>query len=64
MKVLECHLCNSLFRSSEDHITVFKDGKGHNYCTRCSVFVFTFGIEGLSEVLDVIKNDVDKDNGH
>lgn len=67
MKVLECHLCGSLFRSNEQHITVY-GGNGAkdniNYCTRCSTFVFMYGIEGLDKILDVIKDAEHTDNGN
>jgi len=67
MKVLECHLCHSLFKSTEQHITVY-GGNGAkdniNYCTRCSTFVFMYGIGGLENVLDVIMDDEHKDNGN
>ena len=37
MKILECCKCHRLFRSTNDHITIyFGNGQSDNFCTSCT----------------------------
>ena len=67
MKVLECQLCGSLFKSTDGHISVFGGNNAKNvknYCTRCSTFIFTYGFEGLNKILEIENNAELEDNGN
>lgn len=52
MKVLECKRCHSLFKSSDNHLTIQFDRKCNNFCDDCSKTILMAALHGMDMIDD------------
>lgn len=55
MKVLECQRCHSLFKSSDNHVTIQLNRKPHCFCDECSTKILLAALHGMDVIDDYMK---------
>lgn len=55
MKVLECKRCHSLFKSTDDHVTIQLDRKCNCFCGDCSTKFLMAALHGMDLIDDYMK---------
>lgn len=55
MKVLECKRCHTLFKSSDNHVTIQLNRKCNCFCDSCSTKILLAAMQGMDMIDDFME---------